>query len=64
MANINSIAQEQIAQRELLELILRNQFASMTYLARVDNEIGLEIRVMLTATAKWLETETKTEISV
>lgn len=67
MANFATIAREQENQRAILELILRNQFATMNWISRKaerDKVTCPEIRVMLAATTKWLETEPVTTVEV
>lgn len=65
MANFATIAREQDAQRELLELVLRNQVAIMSHLSSVNpDKYTTGMHIMLNATAKWLDTEAKTPVNV
>lgn len=65
MASLQSMFREQTKQRELLELMLRNQHAIMDFLInRCGKDDAPQLVIMQAATKEWLETEAETHLEV
>jgi hypothetical protein len=65
MASLPGMFREQSKQRELLELILRNQHALMDFfIIRCGMDDAPQLVIMKEATRQWLDTEAETHLDV